>query len=87
MVPAPAWLSTLVIVLRRPVFVPEEINSIVLPTAVPVMLWVAAATVTVVVEPPFAVYVIDHGEYAPQAPAPNVPAKAAEGVWVKPSSE
>jgi hypothetical protein len=55
-VPAPApdvFIS--VIVLRSPEFVPDDINSITAHFAIPVILCVAAATVTVVVLHPFAV--------------------------------
>ena len=54
-VPVPALFSMLVTVDLCPEAVPAEINSITEPIATPVILCVAAATVTVVVEPPVAV--------------------------------
>jgi hypothetical protein len=55
MVPAPALFRTFVIFRRIPLLIPELMNSIVSPSTKALMLWVAAATVAVVVDPPFAV--------------------------------
>ena len=61
-VPAPASISISVIVLRCPKLaaVPDR-NSISAPTTNPLMFEVAAATSTLVVVPPVAVNVTDHG--------------------------
>lgn len=46
----------------------------------------AVAVVTVVVLPQLAVIVFDHLPRAQQAPAPNTPARASEGICTQASS-
>lgn len=47
---------------------------------------IVVAVVTVVVLPQLAVRVFDHRHLAPQAPAPNVPARAPEAICTQASS-